>query len=297
MSYEFEDLSKYTLPEKEDIIMGRYKKDLLFAGKQHAVIKRIISLNNNSKPNPEKLAVIEGIWALSMAMQYDIKIKYLVICIEDIIAIEAQKLIDQYVEKAEKCFVVSKKVFETITEKGNSHGLLAVCYLPMSSFENIRLRDKNIVLILDGLEIPGNIGTILRSADATNVDAVIINNRKTRLNHPKLIRSSMGSCFSVPVIESNAEETIEWLKQNNFEIILTDTRAESQYYELPYKNRVAIVMGSEKYGVSEDWYSTPYVGVSIPMLGNCDSLNVGIAATIILYEATLKNSGKLNRDL
>lgn len=295
MKTGFQDLSTYTLEEKEDLILNRYKGKLGFVGKQHAIVKRIITLNNNSKPNPEKLGVIEGIWALNLALKFNIKIKYLVICIEYIHSIEVQNLIHNYIDISEKTFVVSKKVFDTLAEGGNSHGVLAVFYMPLRSFNDIKVKNNGIVVILDGLEIPGNIGTILRSADATKVDAIIINNRKTRLNHPKLIRSSMGACFSIPIIESDYEETKAWLKDNNFSVVLTETDATSNYYDLSYKNRVAIIMGSEKYGVSEEWYKVPHVGVSIPMLGHCDSLNVGIAATIIMYEAALKNNGSLRR--
>jgi RNA methyltransferase, TrmH family len=291
----FEDLKKYSLEDKEKIILNRYKGGLHFAGKQHPILKRIESLNNNTKPNPERLAVIEGIWGLNLILDHGIRTKYLLICIEDIYTIEAQVLIHKFFDFTEEVYIVSKRVFNSVSEKDNSHGLMAVCYLPYKEFEDIQLRKNNVVLILDGLEIPGNVGTILRSADATGVDAVIINNRKTRLNHPKLIRSSLGACFTVPIIDSNYEETMQWLLKNRFKTILTDTRAEKSYFELHYEHRIAIVMGSEKYGIDETWYNTNYEGISIPMLGDCDSLNVGVAATIILYEATLKNKGIMKR--
>lgn len=295
MEYKFEDLSKYTLEEKEKMVLDRYKSKVIFAGKQHGVIKKISNLNNNTKPNPEKLAVLEGIWGLDLILKNNIKIKYFIFCIEDIHTIEAQEILHKCINKAEEVFVVSKKVFLSISEKGNPQGLLAVCYMPNKTFDDINLKRNNLVIVLDGLEIPGNVGTIIRSADATNIDAIIINNRKTRMNHPKLIRSSMGSCLSMKIIDSTFEETKKWLDKNKFQVVLTDTRAEKEYYELKYDNRVAIVMGSEKYGISREWYDTKYTGVSIPMLGECDSLNVGVATTIILYEASLKNKSILNR--
>lgn len=291
----FEDLRNYTLEEKERIIKDRYKNKLNFVGKQHPLLKKIDSLNKNTKPNPERLAVIEGIWGLNLLVDNYIKVKYLIISVEDIYTIEAQVLIDKLITVAEEVYVLSKRVFSSISEKDNSHGLMAVCYLPYKHFEDINLQKNNIVVVLDGLEIPGNVGTIIRSADATGIDAIIINNRKTRLNHPKTIRSSLGACFTVPIIDSNYEETIDWLKKNKFNTILTDTRSENQYTDLKYENRIAIVMGSEKYGIDETWYKTDYTGIYIPMLGSCDSLNVGVAATIIMYEAALKNKGIMKR--
>lgn len=292
---EFQDLSKYTLEEKEEIIINRYKKQLKFAGKKHGIVKKISSINNNSKPNPERLCVVEGIWGVTMLLEHNIRIKYLLVCPEDIYTVEAQRLIDQCINIAKNSFVVSKKVFDTVSEKGNAQGLLCVGYMNSYTFEDIPVKKNNVVVILDGLEIPGNVGTILRSSDATKIDAVIINNRKTRLNHPKLIRSSMGACFSVPIIDSNFEETNNWLREKGFKTILTDTDAKNQYFQLDYSGRIAIVVGSERYGISEGWYQEDYSAIAIPMLGDCDSLNVGIATTIVLYESALKNKGILVR--
>lgn len=288
---DFNELKNFNVEEKQQLFFTMYGNKFKAAGKKSGVIDRIISLNKNTKPNPEKLAVIEGIWALDLAKKYNTPIKYFLICLEKIHSIESQKLISHYVQLAEESYIVSERVFNTLSEKENSQGVLAVCYLKPKSLEDIYVTNNSVVLILDGLEIPGNVGTIIRSADATDIDCIIINNKKTRLNHPKLMRSSMGACFKVPIVDADYDETIKWLKKNNYNIILTDTDAEKEYYELPYKGRVAIIMGSEKYGVSDTWYNSDYTGVSIPMLGDCDSLNVGVASTIILYEASLKNKG------
>ncbi|SCL90682.1 TrmH family RNA methyltransferase [Sporanaerobacter sp. PP17-6a] len=284
----FTDLKSYTLEEKENIFKERYGNKIQFIGKNNRIINIIRALNKNTKPNPEKLGVVEGIWELNMVEKYNIKIKYFLISIEEIYTIEAQELVNSYAESTQKIFAISKKVFEAISEKVNSQGLIAVCYLPIKSLEDIPLKNNSTLVILDGLEIQGNVGTIIRSADATDVDGVIFTNRKIRLNHPKLIRSSMGSFFKVPVIDSNFDETIKWLNKNNFKIILTDTKGNLNFYESDYTGRIAVVMGSEKYGISEEWYSTNHTSVSIPMFGDCDSLNVAIAATVILYEITLK---------
>lgn len=289
----FVDLSHYTEEERNKIIYEKYREYLRPIGKKSDIINRVISLNNNSKPNPEKLAVIEGIWGLTLALKHNLKIKYFIVCPEKIKSIEAQNLIDQFTKISESSYMVSEKTYDYISEKENSSGITAICYMPLYSLYDITLKKNSVVLILDGLEIPGNVGTILRSCDATNIDAVIITNKKTRINHPKLIRSSMGSCFTVPIIESSYDEVIKWLNHNKYTVVLTDTSATLNYYDYDYKNRIAIVMGSEKYGIDEKWYLADYVGISIPMLGYCDSLNVGIAATIVLYEATLKNKNLL----
>lgn len=126
-------------------------------------------------------------------------------------------------------------------------------------------------------------------------DGIILCNRKARLTHPKLIKASQGSNFTVPIVECEMEEAFKWLSENNFKIYLTDTRAEEEYYEEDYKGRIAIVAGSERYGISREWYDKDVNMISIPMYGDCDSLNVAIATTIILYEAGLQLKGKIKR--
>ena len=132
---------------------------------------------------------------------------------------------------------------------------------------------------------------MLFRSDGTDTDAIIICNRKTRLTHPKILRSSQGSCFKIPIVEEEATSVIEWLTKNHYKIILTDTDAENFYFDENYKGKIAIIMGSERYGISKEWYGIGAKSVKIPMFGDCDSLNVGIAATLILYEAAISRSG------
>lgn len=290
----FKDLAQFNDEEKIKIFKERYGNKLHFAGRKHNVVERVLTLNNNSKPNPERLAVVEGIWAMGLAEKYKIRLKYLIICIEQIKSIESQKLIDYFIDKADEIIVVSERVYALMSEKENGQGIMGVIYLDFVDYKNFEIPEKSLIVVLDGLEIPGNVGTILRSSEAVGADLVILNNRKVRINHPKLIRSSMGSAFKVPVSESaDTSELISWLAKNGYEIILADTDSKNKYFDLNYQGRIAIIMGSEKYGISDDFYKVEHTDVMIPMLGDMDSLNVGVAATILLYEAGLKNKGIL----
>ncbi|MBO7390027.1 MAG: RNA methyltransferase, partial [Clostridia bacterium] len=164
------------------------------------------------------------------------------------------------------------------------------CYMPEYRVEDITFDDKAVVLVLDGIEIPGNMGTLVRVADGAGADAVFIVNRKARLTHPKFIHSTMGAAFHVPIIEfESVDECFDYLRSKQFTVYLADSRAEKMYYELPFGKRVAFVMGSERYGISRVWYDKDVDLVAIPMLGECDSLNVGVAGTVLLYEACVKN--------
>lgn len=281
---------------KEEFYLKKYKGKLKTIGVSHEFIKEIVGINNNTKPNPKKLFMLEGIWALQKAINYDLQIEYFAFCPEMVYTKEGEKIIDEYIKRAHESFIVSKKTMSKITEKGdNPDGLVGVCILPKYSLGDIKLSENNLVVILDGLEIPGNVGTIIRTVDGVDGDGVILCNRKARLTHPKLIKSSQGSNFTVPIIEGDVLAIKKWLKENNFTIYLTDTRADEEYHEVNFSGRVAIVAGGERHGMSREWYDEEAQLLKIPMFGQCDSLNVAIATTIVLYEASLKLKGKIHR--
>ena len=263
------------------------------AGMKHPRIKQAEHLLNNTKPNPKGLTVIEGLWALNLALKHSLSIECFIFCPEMIYSLEAKTMIDTYIQKADESCQVSAKVFARISERPRGDGLLAIVQMPRWQLEEIPLAKNSLVIILDGLEIPGNIGTIMRAADGAGVAGVIIVNRKARLNHPKLARSSQGAVFSLPVAEGSMEQVFAWLDNNKFTVYLTDTAAATDYYQAAFQGRCALVAGSERYGISAPWYSRPHEKIRIPMFGDCDSLNVGVATTIMLYEASLQLKGKI----
>lgn len=191
--------------------------------------------------------------------------------------------------KCEERYTVSSKTFEKLSEKPNSDGIIVLATLNLRDKNQFLPQNESVVLVLDGIEIPGNIGTMLRMCDGAGVEAVFICNRKARLTHPKLIRSSQGAVLTVPMYEFETEkECYDLLNKKGYTVYLADTRAEKNYCECNYPNRTAFVMGSERYGISRKWYEFKHEMVSIPMYGKCDSLNVGVAATVLVYEATVK---------
>lgn len=258
-------------------------------GEHNSIIKQIKSIQTNSKPNPEKLFIAEGIWAQQKILETNTKIQSLIICPEYIYTDEAVVIIEKLMCLTNNLFIVSSKTFDKISERDKPDGLMSVAYLPKYDISKFNAPAKSVILILDGIEIPGNIGTMIRMCDGASVDAVFICNRKARLANPKLIKGSMGAVLTVPIFEFNSvSECYSWLKENKFDIYLADTRAEKNYFDTAYKNKTAFVMGSERYGISREWYNYDCNLISIPMLGKCDSLNVGIAATVLVYDATMK---------
>lgn len=293
---EFQEIGPLDPEQKEQLLRERYPGKIRNAGKKHPVVAKILALNKNSRPNPERLAAMGGIWAMNLAQKYHVAIKYLILCPQQLKTIESQQLIHYFIERAEETYVVSDRVFADLVETDNGQGIMGVFYLNFMDLLDFDPSPDSLVLVLDGLEIPGNVGTILRSAEATGTQGVFLANRKVRVNHPKLLRSSMGSVFKLPIVEApDPQILIDRLRKWGYRIILADTASDNAYYDLSYQGRVALVMGSEKYGISEAFYSVLHEDVMIPMLGDMDSLNVGVAATILLYEAAMKNKGYLHR--
>lgn len=281
----------------KEIISALTQKYKFYAvGDGHSIIKHVKGLVSNSKPNPTRQYVAEGLWFNKMLVEASSPLHALIICPERVYTVEAAKLIGELAERCDQRFTVSAKTFEKISEREKPDGIMSIAYFALSEVEDIAFTDKSVVLVLDGVEIPGNVGTMIRVADGAGVDAVFICNRKARMTHPKLLQSSMGSVLNIPIVEfSSADDCYEALHSRGFEIYLTDSRAEKSYYEYPYGKRCAFVMGSERYGISRGWYDKEVKLLSIPMFGKCDSLNVGVAATVVCYEASLKNKGYIKR--
>lgn len=265
-------------------------------GDGHSIVRHIRDLRSNAKPNPEKQFVAEGIWLNKLLDDAGLRLRAVVLCPDLIRTAEVAALARSLCQKCDQRFTVSERVFCKIAEKERPDGILSVAYLPQYSTSDVALDDKSVVLVLDGVEIPGNVGTMMRVADGAGLQAVFICNRKARMTHPKLIQASMGSLFTLPFVEfESADDCAAALEKLGFEIYLTDSRAQKAYYDYPYGGRTAFVMGSERYGISRGWYDKRVNLVSIPMFGKCDSLNVGVAATVVSYEASLKNKGMLKR--
>lgn len=251
---------------------------------QNPRIKQYLALKKNTKSNPEHLTCLEGLWEISQALEAQLEMRAFFVCPELLKGDSGRSLARRVVESGIHSYLTSPKVMERIVDREEPDGLAAIAQLPRFDWDNIPLRRQNRVVVLDGLEILGNIGTIIRCADGTGADAVIVTNRRARVTHPKLIHSSMGSSFTVPIIEAAVSDAVSWLKKHDFKVVTTDTDARVSYRKADYRGRVAVVMGSERYGIVQEWHDAQDESVFIPMSGRMDSLNVGNAAVLMLYE-------------
>ena len=179
----------------------------------------------------------------------------------------------------------SKACFGKIAYKDRPDGLLMIGPHVSRPLADLKLPENSLVIVTEAIEKPGNLGTILRSADAAKVAAVIVCDRTTDIHNPNVVRASTGTMFSVPIVEATSDEALRFLKERGFKILAATPHAEKLHFEVDLTGNVAIALGAEQYGLTAKWMDGADLRVRIPMLGLADSLNVSAAATILVYEA------------
>lgn len=194
-------------------------------------------------------------------------------------------LIDRCAAEGAELFECTADVFAKMAYRDRPEGLLALVPQVGVSLEDLNVPDRPLLLVAESIEKPGNLGSLLRSADAAGVHAVIVCDRCTDINNPNVVRSSVGTLFSLPVAEASSEATLQWLRARGIRILAATPHARKEYTEADLTQGIALVVGTEQYGLSDAWMKQADEQVRIPMLGQIDSLNVACATTILLYEA------------
>jgi len=184
-----------------------------------------------------------------------------------------------------RCFEVSANVYDRMAYRGGTEGIVAVVHARPLSLGELSLPDDPLVVVLESVEKPGNLGAVLRSADAAGADAVVVCDPLTDLYNPNLIRSSIGAVFTVPTVACTSEECIAFLRQRGIQILTAQLQDSHLYYDTPMTGPTAIVMGTESTGLTAQWRQAATAHIRIPMLGRLDSLNVSVSAAILLFEA------------
>ena len=201
-------------------------------------------------------------------------------------------LVDECAARGAEVYTCSKVCFGKIAYKERPDGLLMVGPHVSIGLKDLRLPENALVIVTEAIEKPGNLGTILRSADAAKVAAVIVCDRTTDIHNPNVVRASTGTMFSVPIVEATSDEALGFLKAHGFRILAATPHAEKLHFEEDLTGNVAIALGAEQYGLTAKWMDGADLRVRIPMLGLADSLNVSAAATILVYEAVRQRLAK-----
>ena len=254
---------------------------MIITSKDNETIKHIRKLKEKKYRDEFGEYIIEGVKLINEAIEEKLDVKTIVIC-DNCNKTEAINQNLMYAVAKYSCVYVDEKVFNTITEVQNPQGILAVVG-KKNKQEEINY-NEDVIVILDDIQDPGNLGTILRTIDSVNLSQVIISKKSGDVYNPKVIRSTMGAIFRINVIESySLLDTIKNLKKHKFTIISTSLDTDKTIYDIQYK-KVAIAIGNEANGVSKEIQEISDSKIKIPMLGKTESLNASVATGIVLYE-------------
>lgn len=269
---------------------------------QNPKIKALLELQEKSKARKRTgLFVVEGRRELQHCIEAGFEPHTLFICRD----IMTEKEFDRILGAIEENFTgmmcpiieISRQLYDKIAYRGGTEGIIAELHCKDMSLESLELKENPLVVVLESVEKPGNLGAVLRSADASGADAVIVCDPLTDLYNPNLIRSSIGAIFTVPVATATSEDAIRWLKERNIRIYTAQLQDSEWYYDTDMTGGTAIVMGTEATGLTDIWRKAADAHIKIPMLGRLDSLNVSVSAAILMFEAVRQRNGATQKAL
>ncbi len=247
---------------------------------QNPKIKKLLQLQQkSSERRKEGLFVVEGRRELMHCLEAGYEVDTLFYC--NSVSSDVADLMSS----CKRAFAVSADVYAKIAYRGSTEGVVAEVKSRHHTLADLKLSEYPLIVVLESVEKPGNLGAVLRSADAAGADAVIVCDPLTDLYNPNLIRSSLGAIFSVQSAACTSEECIEYLKAKGISILTAQLQDSSLYYETDMKRATAIVIGTESTGLSNVWRLAADAHIRIPMLGKMDSLNASVSAAILLFEA------------
>lgn len=251
---------------------------------QNKTVKEAVKLRDRRDREAANLTLLEGYRELSRALEYGMTIKEVFFCPEQFLGVNEPALLEALYQHGAKIFQVPDFLLNKMAYRDRPEGLIATMTMVKHDLASMPVVENGFYMIAEAVEKPGNLGSILRSADAAGVDGLIICDRRTDIYNPNVIRASTGALFAVPLAVTETSEVLPWLKNNKILSIATSPHAEPVYTDIDLTRSLAVVVGTEQVGLSEEWLNAADINVRIPMLGKIDSLNVATAATILLYE-------------
>jgi RNA methyltransferase, TrmH family len=250
---------------------------------QNPRVKQIVKLRDDKKERQrEGLMLVEGYDEISLALEAGHQPRTLLIAPE----LVRRELQDATTER----LTVSPAVFEKMSYRENPDGWLGLFSIPRVSLDDLKLGTLPFVIVAESVEKPGNLGAILRTADAAHVDAVLVCDPRVDAYSPNVVRASRGTIFTVPVVETKSTQALVWLQQRGIRILAATPSADADYTRQDLRVPLAIAVGTEDEGLTDLWMSQSDLKVKIPMMGKVNSLNVSIATALIVYEAVRQRS-------
>ena len=259
---------------------------------QNDAVKHVIKLRDRRPREKEQLTVLEGYRELTRAREYGMELLECFFSPSHFLGENEFPLLETLASEGVRVVEVAPQLLEKMAHRERAEGLGAVAKMRRHTRADLPVVENGLYLVAEAVEKPGNLGSILRSADAAGVDGLIICNKCTDLYNPNVIRASTGALFSVPLAEAENQEAYDWLKSHGIKTLAATPHTENLYTDVDMTQAVAIVVGTEQTGLTELWMEHSDLPVRIPMLGKIDSLNVATATTILLYEAARQRNWK-----
>ena len=248
---------------------------------QNPFIKSLVQLQEKSKARKQSgTFLIEGQREIELALKGGYEIDVILFCRE-----LANESITSLFDNATETIEISREVYQKLAYRDTTEGIVAVAKAKSLDLSGLKLRKNPLILVAEAPEKPGNIGALLRTADAANLDAVIIANPKSDLYNPNIVRSSVGCLFTNQVANGTSSEIIAYLQQNNIAIFCATLQDSASYHTQNFTQPTAIVVGTEATGLSNEWREASTKNIMIPMQGEIDSMNVSVAAAVLIFEA------------
>lgn len=248
---------------------------------QNPFIKSLVLLQEKSKARKQSgIFLIEGKREIEIAMKGGYEVETILFLPELISEVEARKL-----SKSAELIEISKEVYQKLAYRDTTEGILALAKTKSLQLSDLKLSENPLILVAEAPEKPGNIGALLRTADAANLDAVIIANPKSDLYNPNIVRSSVGCLFTNQIATGTTDEIITFLKERKIAIYCATLQNSTSYHTQDYSTPTALVVGTEATGLTEEWRKAATQNIIIPMQGEIDSMNVSVAAAILIFEA------------
>ncbi len=263
--------------------MGIFAIMKVITSTQNTYIKNLLKLQEKARERKKQgLFLIEGKREISLAIKGNYSFDTVLYNADFISENEILHLFNENINRIE----VSKEVYQKLAYRDATEGIIAVAKIKDFSLKNIQFKnDTPLILVAEAPEKPGNIGALLRTADAANIDAVIIANPKTDLYNANIIRSSVGCIFTNQIGTGTSQEIIDFLTTHKVQLYATTLQNSNEYHKEDYTKATAIVVGTEATGLTEVWREKATQNINIPMQGQIDSMNVSVAAAIVLFEA------------
>jgi TrmH family RNA methyltransferase len=265
--------------------MDYMKQPMTITSRQNPRVKEAARLRGGRERVRRGQFLIDGLREIERAIAAGVR------CVEAFVREDAsessavESLLTSLQKAGGEMFLVTRDVYAKLAFGERDDGVVVVAATPQRTLSDLRLSGHPLVAVLDGVEKPGNVGAILRSADAAGLDAVVVADGRTDLYNPNTIRASLGTVFRANVCEASAVETRAWLRQQNIPVIAARPDATKSYTDAEFSRGAAIVLGSEAEGLSDEWRGEEITAVRLPMHGMADSLNVSTTAAVLFYEA------------